>query len=795
MSYNDELQSNNAELEEILQTVNELPDAGGNAVQYVAQKLTPEQQAQARENIGLYANYVTPEMYGAVGDGTTDDSTAFTNAILSGKKVICDGTKTYYFANPIDARSLYQGYLDGNHAWFVNFHLYVNLNDNLTDWRHAYSSGRFVVENMNFGRRDAWDKIPEGWETPLITTGAPMTIRNINTRYPYVLATADRYIDHMQFDTWTRLVPWEAFVGHSIDLDTVCCLNNNGVYCRFDSTSTLSAAGDSWNLKQCNEFHSTEFPEYKFMRVTNRQPIVAESCVQSAFEIGLYSKAVFVGCHWESCSVTFTSNYLVKALFSNCFFYNNYAINNNKSTIYQNCYFRATTDATNSTHTLADLTGNVSFYDMKCVLENCCFGENSLIDTRTMQSYKHAPKKTYNWRAINYRDNLSNKELTVSEYTGASPGVFFPETGQYTYDIYFKATSLPDVAIDSATKTVLVNAIKSRVGFSYASATGGFSVVMIRTAPSGDIQKTEFYANPNEYDDVGKYMRFRIYDYGSYVEFQLVDGRPEYPMPWVSIDEKPIFVVNNVLYEANGALVTSDGSSVANALHELNGSVLVNRGADSSLSPISTNAVQNKAVTAKIQRLERLLYESIYPGIIYWLPDETKFDGTENQQIVTDVKLFDSAKDFTIYVDATGVSGNYNKTLLDAARDSANTWVGGVQVKTNQSWYGDGFVIAGCPTNGGAEIFYPSTKDERTKLAVIYVQGVPSKFYYLTESADAIKTENPSSYGVWEFLSHDGVVVIGSTSSGGERFVGTIHALEIYDYAMTQDKVAEKLVF
>lgn len=45
--------------------------------------------------ISSYLNYVTPEMYGCVGDGTTDDTINFKNAIQSGLKIIGDKTKIY----------------------------------------------------------------------------------------------------------------------------------------------------------------------------------------------------------------------------------------------------------------------------------------------------------------------------------------------------------------------------------------------------------------------------------------------------------------------------------------------------------------------------------------------------------------------------------------------------------------------------------------------------------------------------------------------------------------------------
>lgn len=44
--------------------------------------------------------YVTPEMYGAVGDGSTDDSTAFNNAVASGKAIML-GSKNYRVATTI----------------------------------------------------------------------------------------------------------------------------------------------------------------------------------------------------------------------------------------------------------------------------------------------------------------------------------------------------------------------------------------------------------------------------------------------------------------------------------------------------------------------------------------------------------------------------------------------------------------------------------------------------------------------------------------------------------------------
>lgn len=136
------IENNTEELRSILRQVNELPElpeVPTDAVLYTEQTLTEEQKAQARQNIGaktayeyaqdggyagteaeyaarLATPFVTPQMYGAKGDGATDDTLAFENALAENNNVfVPDGN--YLITRPLHLtykKSLYSN--DGQRA-------------------------------------------------------------------------------------------------------------------------------------------------------------------------------------------------------------------------------------------------------------------------------------------------------------------------------------------------------------------------------------------------------------------------------------------------------------------------------------------------------------------------------------------------------------------------------------------------------------------------------------------------------------------------------------------------------
>lgn len=586
---------------------------------YLNAKHISVQQAQALKKALDFPDinvYVTPEQFGAKGDGLTDDSDAFIKALNEKKKVVCDSTKTYYFKNPIDVRTLQSGHLDGNNAHFINFHIYIDMNDDLTDWAHINPDNEpnygnpaaptFIIENMNLRAKNYWGQgKPEGWETPLILTGATMRISNITTTYPYILSTPDRYIDYMQLERWNFCYDPDSWKDVELSLNTISCccpryLRNTNrekpIFCNFkyevtddqyetEEWGTPWSAGDSWRFQQCSEFSIDGHPEYKFMNISRRQPIVIESCIQTSFNVDSGSQVIFQGCHWESKSnVTFEESLGGSTIqFNSCYFYCNHKLNDTPFTTYNQCKFAAGPYLNAFLERgipLSELTNNKSFYDLKCKLIDCNFGDNYVINTYYMLLSKYLPKKTYNKNCTKERKTLDiyNKPAELLEGLSASTNNYFKEAGTYTYKLYLRTTSQDNVVLNSIEKQYQIDDIENqyRIGLKVPYVNGGCSLYIIRTSPSGTKEYTEFYGNPNTFKDINEDMYYMFYDFGTYNTFtiekndwQLKDWLYKTTLqPWITLEKNPEFIFNKQLYEANGALVTLNGETL---LFDLNG--------------------------------------------------------------------------------------------------------------------------------------------------------------------------------------------------------------------------------
>lgn len=185
---------------------------------------------------------------------------------------------------------------------------------------------------------------------------------------------------------------------------------------------------------------------------------------------------------------------------------------------------------------------------------------------------------------------------------------------------------------------------------------------------------------------------------------------------------------------------------------------------------------------------------------LYEMPNEMTFDGTAGKRIMTNVKLFDTVKDFTILVDATNPDadnyGNGNGTLCQCYMDANNAYYGGFALASAYNWSGSdyGFIVKGVSTDGSAEVFPTIRSAERTKIAVVYKAGIPYKCYYSKASSGSVATLSPS--GNFTAVQHEATVSIGGVASDHfDYYKGTIHSLEIYNMVLPENEINKRLAF
>ena len=170
-------------------------------------------------------------------------------------------------------------------------------------------------------------------------------------------------------------------------------------------------------------------------------------------------------------------------------------------------------------------------------------------------------------------------------------------------------------------------------------------------------------------------------------------------------------------------------------------------------------------------------------------------------QVETDVKLFDEPKTFTLLCEVT---------LSDKCGAGMNIWsctneyMSQVNPPIGQAFFqakasaDGGIYFTGEPNTYANSIFGyygdSAIKSRYSKHAVVVKNGVPTDLYFVTETGGNVQHLTPM--GNLSYIQHDGILSLGIAmySYGGNHLMdGTIHAFEIWDYAMTAEDIAKKL--
>lgn len=134
---------------------------------------------------------MTPEAFGAVGDGETDDTEAFRQALNSGYRISCTPGAVYNLNSNIIKVTNTNVQLDGNNATIRNACFKLNTGSSDSTWSSEYPAPVSFIRNVHFENVD---------RDYLFKTGLSMDFENITfSNYDLILETTANYIDYFSF--------------------------------------------------------------------------------------------------------------------------------------------------------------------------------------------------------------------------------------------------------------------------------------------------------------------------------------------------------------------------------------------------------------------------------------------------------------------------------------------------------------------------------------------------------------------------------------------------------------------
>ena len=177
--------------------------------------------------------------------------------------------------------------------------------------------------------------------------------------------------------------------------------------------------------------------------------------------------------------------------------------------------------------------------------------------------------------------------------------------------------------------------------------------------------------------------------------------------------------------------------------------------------------------------------------LLYHLEDVT-YDGTN--YTLTNFKIWDSDKDFSIFVDIDPNGNDNNEHTVFGCNKLTSPWNGiklaTFKVGTNYL-YSLRIMSSQTSTSSAADTTIPSTADSNIKFVITHESGTQIyKLYSLYNGSVS------SASLVAEFLANDRPMIVGADTGGNSYaryWYGAMNTLEVYDTAWTEAEVNLKL--
>lgn len=320
-------------------------------------------------------NYVTPEQYGATGDGMTDDTAAFQAAIDSKQPILCQPGGYYKLSGKLIARNSVL-YLDGNGSQFLGLQIDINSVDG-TNWVDEYKSYEAVIKNCQISQN--------GNKPYAIFMAGPLRLENIDViNYNEFLKMSANYLDNFSASGITHYMP-----------------DNTEDYVTFN---LMGGLGDKYLIERCH---------FVKVKAWGKQPITFLQCLNGGF-FGRSSQANFIGCHLENFKCELEMS---EARFIGCYIWA--SVNLLKDAVYDKCAFIVHHMTNNGRNDFRALNTN----DCKVYIhQNETTGYQTAIELDEYKKKTNAP---------------ITSEDTCMYYNSKGGQIKFDgQTGDYTYTVY-----------------------------------------------------------------------------------------------------------------------------------------------------------------------------------------------------------------------------------------------------------------------------------------------------------------------------------------------------------------------
>lgn len=498
--------------------------------------------------------FITPEQYGAVGDGTTDDTEAFRQAIETELPIICMPGKNYYFANEIVTDKTRVN-IDGNYSHFTAFRLKINLNDDETNWRASYPHPDSVVQNVYFMNKNNMDYC--------IKTGVPIKFVNVSVYYYDLwLKNYGDYMDYFVFDNLA-----------------INSRPSNNYHC-----IELSYLGDNHVFRECR-FGAYD-SNINYVQVSGSKAVNFIDCIING-NVTIYQSVVnFNGCHFENDGQIILGDTNINSVvnFNGCFFFDQYTLTPGQNVFYNGCEFLVNYRAYGGQNDYMAL--NTRDCIILCATESASSDSNVGIDDLRKNEY---PNVVYSGNKVVFTP-------VVLKHTAKTWGL---SAGTYTYKFFQSCNPYSidygDPAYSTGEESVTVDADTSAVRFrsNYDTYPEMF-IHAYRTAPDGSIKKVVIPIN-------GQY----IYDYGETLNgilWKEVESIPA-PKSTTAVYRNGIYYSGENYTNARNCICVDKANGVIVWIDENGSSTIISGSGSGGL----TESQVNDLIDAKLTGVETLL--------------------------------------------------------------------------------------------------------------------------------------------------------------------------------------------